>query len=103
MKYYSAKEIDLKTIITRAVDDSIQEIVEPVIDRAVKIAKVTTKQLILKDFAYECNPDRFRESSYNVVKNMAGPLAHVTCREPLKASMNRSLKNLLQQHIGDQN
>lgn len=52
MKYYAAMNIDLKMIITRAVDDSIQEIVEPVIDRAVKIAKVTTKQLILKDFAY---------------------------------------------------
>lgn len=100
-KYYSTMNIDLKMIITRAVDDSIQEIVEPVIDRAVKIAKVTTKQLILKDFALEPSPEKFRESSYNVVKNMAGPLAHVTCREPLKASMNRSLKNILSQHISD--
>ena len=55
----------------------------------------------MKDFALEPDPDRFRESSYNVVKKMAGPLAQVTCREPLKASMNRSLKNLLQQHISD--
>jgi hypothetical protein len=45
------KGIDLKVIITKAVDDSIQEIVEPVIDRAVKIALVTTKQLTMKDFA----------------------------------------------------
>ena len=95
-------KIDLKMIITRAVDDSIQEIVEPVIDRAVKIAKVTTKQLIMKDFALEPDPDKFRESSYNVVKKMAGPLAQVTCREPLKASMNRSLKNLLSQSLTDQ-
>lgn len=50
-KYFQLK-IDLKSIITRAVDDSIKEIVEPVIDRAVKIAKVTTKQLITKDFAF---------------------------------------------------
>ena len=48
--------VDLKLIITKAVDDSIQEIVEPVIDRAVKIAIVTAKQLILKDFALESNP-----------------------------------------------
>lgn len=33
---------------------------------------------------------------------MAGPLAQVTCREPLKASMNRSLKNLLSQSLTDQ-
>lgn len=101
-KYYLSMKIDLKMIITRAVDDSIQEIVEPVIDRAVKIAKVTTKQLIMKDFALEPDSDRFRESSYNVVKKMAGPLAQVTCREPLKASMNRSLKNLLSQSLTDQ-
>ena len=57
---YAKDNIDLKMVITRAVDDSIQEIVEPVIDRAVKIAKVTTKQLILKDFALEPSPERFR-------------------------------------------
>lgn len=57
---YLPSKIDLRLIITRAVDDSIQEIVEPVIDRAVKIAKVTTKQLITKDFAYEPDPERFR-------------------------------------------
>jgi len=50
---YIAQGIDLKMIITKAVDDSIQEIVEPVIDRAVKIALVTTKQLTMKDFALE--------------------------------------------------
>ena len=49
--YYKAKGIDLIMLITNAVDDSIQLLVEPVIDRAVKIAIVTAKQLIFKDFA----------------------------------------------------
>lgn len=98
---YKSSEIDLKMIITKAVDVSIQEIVDPVIDRAVKIAKVTTKQLILKDFALESDPQKFKESSYNMVKNMAGPLAQVTCREPLKASMKRNLKNLLSEIFSD--
>ena len=53
---YIQQGIDLKMIITKAVDDSIQEIVEPVIDRAVKIALVTTKQLTMKDFALEPDP-----------------------------------------------
>lgn len=34
---------------------------------------------------------------------MAGPLAQVTCREPLKASMNRSLKNMLLVSLTDAN
>jgi CCR4-NOT transcription complex subunit 1 len=100
--YYKSKGIDLKMLITKAVDDSIQEIVEPVIDRAVKIAIVTAKQLIMKDFALESNPDRFKTSFSNVVKKLAGPLAQVTCREPLKASMNRTLKTYLAQNIQDQ-
>jgi CCR4-NOT transcription complex subunit 1 len=100
---YIQQGIDLKMIITKAVDDSIQEIVEPVIDRAVKIALVTTKQLTMKDFALEPDAERFRLSCYNVVKKLAGPLAQVTCREPLKASMNRTLKNYLGQHSKDQN
>jgi CCR4-NOT transcription complex subunit 1 len=78
--YYKSRGIDLKMLITKAVDDSIQEIVEPVIDRAVKIAIVTAKQLVLKDFALESNSDRFKTSFSNVVKKLAGPLAQVTCR-----------------------
>jgi hypothetical protein len=38
-----------------------------------------------------------------VVKKLAGPLAQVTCREPLKASMNRTLKTYLNQHLKDPN
>ena len=79
-EYYMSKGVDLRMIITKAVDDSIQEIVEPVIDRAVKIAIVTAKQLILKDFALESNPEKFKTSFGNVVKKLAGPLAQVTCR-----------------------
>lgn len=37
-----------------------------------------------------------------MIKNMAGPLAQVTCREPLKASMNRNMKILLEKTINDQ-
>jgi CCR4-NOT transcription complex subunit 1 len=99
--FYKSKGVDLRMIITKALDDSIQEIVEPVIDRAVKIAIVTAKQLILKDFALESNPERFKSSFGTVVKKLAGPLAQVTCREPLKASMNRTLKNYLNQSLPD--
>lgn len=38
-----------------------------------------------------------------MIKKMAGPLAQVTCREPLKASMNRNLKNELSQTFENEN
>jgi CCR4-NOT transcription complex subunit 1 len=36
-----------------AVDNSIVEILPAVIDRAVTIAKITTTQIVIKDFAYD--------------------------------------------------
>ena len=53
----------------------------------------------MKDFALEPDVDRFRETNENMIKKMAGPLAQVTCREPLKASMNRNLKHELSQTL----
>jgi hypothetical protein len=46
----------------------------------VKIAKITTKELVLKDFAREPSVEKFYESSINMIKKMAGPLAQVTSR-----------------------
>ena len=57
----------------------------------------------MKDFALEPDHEKFRISCYNVVKKLAGPLAQVTCREPLKASMNRTLKSYLTPHSNDIN
>jgi len=36
-----------------AVDKSINEILTPVVERSVTIALITTRELILKDFAYD--------------------------------------------------
>ena len=67
-----------------------------------QIAIVNAKQAIMKDFALESNPDCFKTSFSNVVKKLAGPLVHVTCREPIRASMNRTLKTYPAQNIQDQ-
>ena len=62
---------------------------------------MTAKQLIFKDFALESNAEKFKISFGNVVKKLAGPLAQVTCREPLKTSMSRILKSYLSKNIQD--
>ena len=49
-------EIDdrqITELLTNAVEKSIEEILKPVVDRSVTIALITTKQLVLKDFAYD--------------------------------------------------
>jgi len=49
----------------------------------------------------ESNPDRFKNSFSNVVKKLAGPLAQVTSREPLKNSMTKILKTILAQQLSN--
>jgi len=43
----------LRKIVAKAVDQSIVEILPPVVDRSVTIALITTRELVLKDFAFD--------------------------------------------------
>ena len=47
------KEQTLRKVVGDAVDSSIVEILPPVVDRSVTIALITTRELVLKDFAYD--------------------------------------------------
>lgn len=46
---------NVKMLVVKVLDVSIMDIVEPVIDRTVKIAIKTTRSMIIKDFATESN------------------------------------------------
>lgn len=74
----------LRKIVADAVEQSIVEILPPVVDRSVTIALITTRELVLKDFAFDPNPDKILKAADLIVQNLAGSLALVTCREPLK-------------------
>jgi len=60
----------VRKIVGKAVDDSIVEILPPVVDRSVLI-----------------------------VQNLAGSLALVTCREPLRMSLTTNLKKSFESHF----
>ena len=84
-------------MVAEAVDSSIVEILPPVVDRSVTIALITTRELVLKDFAYDGDPDKILKAADLIVKNLAGSLALVTCREPLKMSLTTNLRKYLNQ------
>lgn len=79
-----------------AVDQSIFEILPPVVDRSVTIALITTRELVLKDFAFDQNYNKILNAANLIVQNLAGSLALVTCREPLKMQLTTNLKKSLQ-------
>ena len=43
----------MRKFISEAVEHSINEILPPVVTRSVTISVITTRELVLKDFAYD--------------------------------------------------
>ncbi len=57
----------INVFLTKAVEQSIEEILKPVVDRSVTIALITTKELIKKDFANDIDVDRISEASEHII------------------------------------
>lgn len=62
------------------------------VERSVTIATIATNNLIHKDFAREENEDRIRKAAQQMVRQLSGSLALVTCKEPLRMSMNNYIR-----------
>jgi len=90
----------LKRWVPIAVDRAIREIIQPVVERSVTIACITTKEIVTKDFAMESDESKMRKAGQLMVANLAGSLALVTCREPLRSSVSTHLRQLLTTNLG---
>lgn len=84
----------LHEIARNAVTRALHDIIQPVVDRSVTIAAISTQQMIRKDFVSEPDENRIRLSAINMVKATAGSLAQVTSKEPLRANMTNYMRNL---------
>lgn len=84
----------LHEIVRSAVSRALQDIIQPVVDRSVTIAAISTQQMIRKDFVAEPDENRVRTSAINMVKATAGSLALVTSKEPLRANLTNYMRNL---------
>ncbi|BBG97359.1 transcription regulator [Prunus dulcis] len=83
-------------VVPIAMDRAIKEIVSGIVQRSVSIATQTTKELVLKDYAMESDETRIFNAAHLMVASLAGSLAHVTCKEPLRSSISTQLRNSLQ-------
>eukprot|EP00295_Goniomonas_pacifica_P011971 CAMPEP_0175883488 /NCGR_PEP_ID=MMETSP0107_2-20121207/44004_1 /TAXON_ID=195067 ORGANISM="Goniomonas pacifica, Strain CCMP1869" /NCGR_SAMPLE_ID=MMETSP0107_2 /ASSEMBLY_ACC=CAM_ASM_000203 /LENGTH=307 /DNA_ID=CAMNT_0017203555 /DNA_START=14 /DNA_END=933 /DNA_ORIENTATION=+ len=93
----------LKQYAVVAISQAIHDIITPVVERSVTIACITTRELLLKDFAMETDEAKVRRAAHLMVQHLAGSLALVTCKEPLRVSMCNQLRTYLQrQQAGDQ-
>ncbi|KAI8335037.1 CCR4-Not complex component, Not1-domain-containing protein [Chlamydoabsidia padenii] len=83
-----------KQLVLQAINMSIREIIEPVVDRSVAIAAVSSRELVAKDFAMESDENKMRKAAHLMVQNLAGSLAMVTCKEPLRLALATNLRNI---------
>lgn len=84
----------LHEIVRTALTRALQDIIQPVVDRSVTIAAISTQQMVHKDFVTEPDENRVRTSAVNMVKATAGSLALVTSKEPLRANFTNYMRNL---------
>ncbi|KAI9280718.1 CCR4-Not complex component, Not1-domain-containing protein [Sporodiniella umbellata] len=89
-----ASQPNSKRWVLQAVKQSIFDIIGPVVERSVAIASVSTRELILKDFAVESDEKKIRKAAHLMAESLAGSLAMVTCKEPLHTSMATHLRSI---------
>jgi CCR4-NOT transcription complex subunit 1 len=90
-----AERLGLKRLVPLAVDRAIVEIMPPVVERSVTIACMTAYELVTKDYAVDPDEGRLRSAAHLMVSSLAGSLALVTCKEPLRVSLANQLRALL--------
>ena len=74
------------------------QIILPVVERSVTIAGISTRELVAKDFATEANEEKLRQAGHLMAQKLAGSLALVTCKEPLKSNLATHLRQFLADH-----
>ena len=70
------------------------------VERSVTIARISTRELVAKDFAMELNEEKVRRAGHLMAQTLAGSLALVTCnlKEPLKSNLASHLRQHLLEH-----
>jgi CCR4-NOT transcription complex subunit 1 len=69
-----------------------------VVERSVTIAGISTRELAAKDFATESSEDKLRTAGRLMSQKLAGSLALVTCKDPLRSNLALHIRQSLTDH-----
>ncbi|ODV85108.1 hypothetical protein CANARDRAFT_199241 [[Candida] arabinofermentans NRRL YB-2248] len=87
---------NLKRLFQLAITKAVREILPPVVNRTNSVALITTKSLILKDFALEVDELKLRKAYINTVRHLSESLTHASCRDLLRDNIQLNLHQYLQ-------
>lgn len=88
----------LRRFFELAIGKTIQEVLLPVVERAVSIATFTTKELVLKDFALEKDEKKLERAAHNMASMLAMSMSLVTAKDPFAESLAANLRNFMMQN-----
>jgi CCR4-NOT transcription complex subunit 1 len=95
--YTIHQDINLRQLVACAVDLAIKDFTKPhIMQRSVGIALVTTREIVLKDFAFEPDEEKMLRATEAMTAKLAGNLALATCTEPIKNSIKEYLEHFLE-------
>lgn len=67
-------------------------------ERSVTIAGISTRELVTKDYATEHNEEKLKKAGNLMAQKLAGSLALVTCKEPMRTNLTTQLRHFLNSH-----
>lgn len=85
----------LRPLVPLALDRSIREILQVVIPRSVRIAAITTKEIVGREFAFEPDENIYKRAAHLMVAALSGSMAIAACREPLRIAFAAQLRQVL--------
>ncbi len=85
----------LEPFVRMALERAVQDLTTPVVERSARICVQSTLKLVLKDYITESDENKMRVATRTMVQHLAGSLAMVTGKEPLRLSLGNTLRTLL--------
>lgn len=82
---------NLKQVVRPAIERAIQEWLQPVIERSIKISIPTAEQIIKKDFALEADENKMCAAAHYLIRTLTAGMSMITSKETLFIAMNTSL------------
>lgn len=86
----------LKQLVRQAIERTITEWINPVVERSVRIGVNISEQLIRKDFALDPDESRMRTAAHYMVRNLTASMAMITCKDQLLQSITANIKTAFQ-------
>eukprot|EP00045_Choanoeca_perplexa_P018000 m.274387 g.274387 ORF g.274387 m.274387 type:complete len:2194 (-) comp17686_c0_seq4:641-7222(-) len=93
----------IKSNLMLCVESAVNEVREPVVERSVKIATISSNALVSKDFCREGDEVKLRQAGLLMIQNLAGNLAMVTAKDPLRTGITRALLGRISQLLQESN